>query len=273
MTSLDKPGAGPPTVIHAAPGRSGTMSMAAAYQILGLRTYHSQFADNLTNFRQYALLEEAAEAAHPWVPGARPRAPFTRADWDELFGDFDVVTENGACYMAELVAAYPDALVVVTERDFDPWWASYERQCVDKLWGTPGLTIIAAVMAALTGYRGVQAMSKQLLGCFGARDADELRRNAREYHRTYYADVRRLVPPERRLEYRLGDGWAPLCEFLGKEVPDVPFPRVNEAGQHDERLAELHKKLFSQAWRTLQPWVLGGGALAVVAAGVYFRRR
>lgn len=26
-----------------------------------------------------------------------------------------------------------------------------------------------------------------------------------------------------------GEGWAPLCAFLGKPVPDRPFPRSNAA--------------------------------------------
>jgi hypothetical protein len=27
----------------------------------------------------------------------------------------------------------------------------------------------------------------------------------------------------------LAEGWAPLCKFLGKPIPNEPFPRVNEA--------------------------------------------
>jgi hypothetical protein len=38
-----------------------------------------------------------------------------------------------------------------------------------------------------------------------------------------------LVPPERLLVYKLGDGWEPLCAFLEVAVPDVPFPRTNDA--------------------------------------------
>jgi hypothetical protein len=36
-----------------------------------------------------------------------------------------------------------------------------------------------------------------------------------------------LVPKERLLEWEIGDGWGPLCEFLGKPVPEVPFPHAN----------------------------------------------
>jgi Sulfotransferase domain len=35
------------------------------------------------------------------------------------------------------------------------------------------------------------------------------------------------VPPERLLVYEVGDGWEPLCRFLGVPVPDEPFPHVN----------------------------------------------
>ena len=43
----------------------------------------------------------------------------------------------------------------------------------------------------------------------------------------HYERVRRTVPAERLLVYRVQDGWEPLCRFLGVDVPDEPFPRVN----------------------------------------------
>jgi Sulfotransferase domain len=30
------------------------------------------------------------------------------------------------------------------------------------------------------------------------------------------------------LVFTIGDGWAPLCGFLGVPVPDAPFPRLND---------------------------------------------
>jgi sulfotransferase family protein len=30
------------------------------------------------------------------------------------------------------------------------------------------------------------------------------------------------------LEYRVGQGWKPLCEFLGKDVPEEDFPRADD---------------------------------------------
>jgi len=40
--------------------------------------------------------------------------------------------------------------------------------------------------------------------------------------------VRRLVPRDKLLEYRVSEGWEPLCAFLRKKIPDAPFPRIND---------------------------------------------
>jgi len=39
--------------------------------------------------------------------------------------------------------------------------------------------------------------------------------------------VAATVPPERLLVYDVAVGWAPLCRFLGVDVPDEPFPCLN----------------------------------------------
>ena len=39
--------------------------------------------------------------------------------------------------------------------------------------------------------------------------------------------VKREVPADRLLVWDPRDGWEPLCRFLGKPVPDTPYPRTN----------------------------------------------
>lgn len=55
-------------------------------------------------------------------------------------------------------------------------------------------------------------------------------------YRAHMARLRELVPPERLVFFDVRDGWGPLCAALGKEVPDVPFPRLND-GEAINRLA------------------------------------
>merc|ERR1711862_757757 len=40
--------------------------------------------------------------------------------------------------------------------------------------------------------------------------------------------VRDTVPSERLLEFDVRDGWGPLCDFLGKPIPNEPFPHIND---------------------------------------------
>ena len=40
--------------------------------------------------------------------------------------------------------------------------------------------------------------------------------------------VRKTVPSDRLLEFDVRQGWKPLCDFLGKPVPDGAFPHIND---------------------------------------------
>ncbi len=62
--------------------------------------------------------------------------------------------------------------------------------------------------------------------------------------------IRGLVAKDRLLEWTVEDGWEPLCEFLGKDVPNEPFPHVNtrDKGWKD-REARLRKDLVFPAMR------------------------
>lgn len=53
--------------------------------------------------------------------------------------------------------------------------------------------------------------------------------NALEESYYYHIEkVRAMIPPDRLLEFNGKEGWEPLCDFLGKPVPDTPFPHVND---------------------------------------------
>ena len=39
--------------------------------------------------------------------------------------------------------------------------------------------------------------------------------------------VKATIAKERLLVYSVREGWGPLCEFLGVDVPDAEFPNTN----------------------------------------------
>jgi hypothetical protein len=50
-----------------------------------------------------------------------------------------------------------------------------------------------------------------------------------ESYDSHIENVRRVVPKENLLEFQPGQGWHPLCEFLGKPVQSGPYPHLNDA--------------------------------------------
>lgn len=76
--------------------------------------------------------------------------------------------------------------------------------------------------------------------------------------------IRGLVPKERLLEFHVSKGWEPLCQFLGKPVPDIPMPFGNSGNEFNGRHAKLW---FDEFW----PAIRNFGLLVtlIVTAVVY----
>lgn len=53
--------------------------------------------------------------------------------------------------------------------------------------------------------------------------------------------VRRIAPPERFLEFKAEDGWEPHYAFLGKEVPESEYPRIDDSKEFAD-FAEILKR-------------------------------
>lgn len=247
-------------VIHVGLFRMATRSFTEAYRILGYKTHHGT-EDVLGN--PWVSIEQAAEATWPNVPDARPRSKFTRSDWDNLWGrEYDIVTDLASPFVVQLIEAYPDAKVVVVQRDFDSWWHSYQTGVLDKIF-SPSAQIFVVLIRYVLRSRAADAMMKLNYGLFNATNMAEIRAHARQTYDEYYRTIRTLVPPHRRLEYTIGDAWQPLCEFLGKEVPSKPFPRLNDGAARKESQRQGELMVLLRSARKMSSLVVGICAIAV----------
>jgi hypothetical protein len=93
----------------------------------------------------------------------------------------------------------------------------------------------------------------------------------KQVYEDHVAEVRSLVPPENLLEYKISDGWGPLCEFLGEEVPDTAFPRGNDMADFFKRCRGRNRRQMANA--ALQAVTMGGAVIAAgfVAASIFKR--
>ena len=157
----------------------------------------------------------------------------------------------------EQLKKYPGAKVVLTVRDSsDKWVASWKVlmdfiQVQERPFSLTYPTFIQWVPF-------MQAW-KRMRGCIGTHlglPPGELIRGWRQrpdsdaflaaQYEAHIAHVKANVPPEKLLVFNVKEGWGPLCAFLGKEVPDEPFPNVNES----KELARATRimKAVSYAW-------------------------
>lgn len=155
--------------------------------------------------------------------------PFTRRDWDELFREYDVGTDIISFFAMSLIEVYPDARVILVERDIEQWHKSI--RLLFQPWTHWSNRMLMRILGRLAGTRTGIATYKFSMGWTESTKPKDIMANARAAYIKRYEDIRATVPPEQLLEYTLADGWEPLAAFLGNTppAPDVKFPHINDA--------------------------------------------
>jgi hypothetical protein len=168
--------------------KTGTSSLHEALRILGYRSLH------WGGPQARALVRKAMEEGKPMLHYLDPDL--------EAVLDLEEVTYNFGLADAQ----YPGARFILTVRDLESWVESRRRHVESN--------------------RRAKAAGKYS-GPFLEIDVDA-------WVADYRAHIERVRDhfrgrPSELLEIDLaaGDGWEPLCEFLGHEIPGVPFPAQN----------------------------------------------
>ncbi len=192
-------------VIGAGFGRTGTLSLKSALETLGFGPC-------------YHMIEVWS---HPEVADFWERAgEGGDIDWDEVFGEYGATVDwPGCAFWRELVAAYPDAKVLLSVRDPQRWWESFSSTVLKQMAlppsEDPGVRSIQRVGLNVVAQRSFAGYDPEEAGFTAAFEA-------------HNAAVTSGVPADRLLVYRVTEGWSPLCDFLGVPVPDDEFPNVND---------------------------------------------
>ena len=194
-------------VVGSGLGRTGTKSLQTALGMLGLGPCHHM----------------VEVFAHPESMALWVEAGAGRPDWDAIFAGYgSMVDFPGAAYWRELAGYYPDAKVLHSKRDPDQWFDSTQA------------TIFAPGSFAL-----LQGPLSAFFGSFtgGFREHIHDRAFMTDYFRRHTEAVISAIPAERLLIYEAGQGWEPLCGFLGVAIPDAPYPSENSRAEFAARVA------------------------------------
>jgi hypothetical protein len=194
-------------VIGAGLGRTGTLSLNVALeQLLGGPCY--RMIELFKHPEHVNVWEQALDGHHP--------------DWHTLFADYRATGDwISAAFFAELVHAYPEAIVLLSVRDADDWWRSFRNTMVESLQSEVDSADPWEQAMSPTRQFTIRLLAERF-----TRDwTDEVA--AKAAFERHNAAVRAAISPDRLVEWRPGDGWSPICAALGRPVPPHPFPHVN----------------------------------------------
>lgn len=133
----------------------------------------------------------------------------------------------------ELMAAYPSAKIILTNRDVDTWHNSCSHTLLQARWyWVHEILQYFDWMTAL-----IHPLRKKYWRCLFA---DEFEANGKTAMLAHYAGIRDLAQQQGRqvLEMELSDGWEPLCSFLEVDVPPFPYPKMNDGGSWELKMRE-----------------------------------
>ena len=218
-------------------------ALKTAYEILGIPSSHwMTMAENPPDILMWA---EALESK--FDPKKQNPLPLDRNTFDMLLGNKGACTDQPAAIFAkELVAAYPEAKVVLVERDVDKWYRSFQT-VIDGA-DNPVVPFVTKIDRTFMGpmARVLDLATRNVFHVNRPRETwcmndpkhfEEWRQNAKAAYIAHNEEVKRVTPPERLLVFKLEHGWEPLCEFLGLPVPEVDFPKINDTEALKELLA------------------------------------
>jgi hypothetical protein len=140
-------------------------------------------------------------------------------EWSEFLEDYQAIVDwPGSAFWQELSLANPDALVILSVRS-EPgtWWRSADGSIFD-----------GSRNEQLPEHVEWQQMFLELLRTRLTPDwaQEQAANEAYEAHNDRVRAAAAAGACSRFLEWRVNDGWPPLCDALGVPVPREQFPHL-----------------------------------------------
>ena len=222
-------------VICAGRGKTGTKSISKALRYLGFTVF--DFEEQLLGF-----LDDWVDV---FQNGIKP-------DVKRIYQNADAVVDMpGNFFYEEILEAFPDCKVILSEREEDSWIESYVRQ-VESLFA---LRSTFATIVSPTVRKSNFVFDSYVNAASGSCNPKSTY-VIRKRYRIHNHRVKSIVPADKLLVYNVKQGWKPLCDFLECEVPTVAFP-------HENIKNEFAKKLPMTKWGRQIKWEVQRGVFVI----------
>ncbi|XP_039259639.2 uncharacterized protein LOC120336104 [Styela clava] len=225
--------------------KTGTKSTCEALRILGYNV-----SEHGRNFEE--LYED-------WMKVLKGDGHFE--DLRHMFKGYDATSERFAmAFWKDFLKAFPDIKLILTKRDdkhkfaksFINQFTKYNESAFSfplsvfsltaRRWFDIQRDVIAKVCKPHFDSKGFEVCKK-----FPILDHDQYAK----YYEDHNNDVIKNAPRDQLLVFNVKEGWGPVCQFLGHEIPDVPFPYENKNGaitahrlNHDSYVKKMYTEMY-----------------------------
>lgn len=206
-------------VIGAGWGRTGTMSLKKALEILGYNpTYHF-----------FEFLQHPSHVDH-WLDVIDGKG----VDFEKIYGSNPIYTATcdfpSCVFWKEQLASYPHAKVILTVRDPESWYQSARETIFRGIYSSP-YQLFGIRVVDLLGLNPIKREFWRKLFDRNIFAGDWSKKNIISAYQLHIAKVVKECPNDKLLLFDVKEGWKPLCTFLKKPIPKEPFPHLNDFAQ------------------------------------------
>jgi hypothetical protein len=191
--------------------RTGTTSLAVALEILGFGPCHNM--DDIFRDSNRTL---------KFIPAYNRE----KVDFHELMKGYgSTVDVPTADFYKEICQAYPNAKVILTVRDSDEKWFESFQNTIGSI-ATSNFYYFCVYL--IRNLRLQYLLGRKIFANWESR-YDEVDPSMHDKHN------KRIINENKDgevLVFNVKEGWAPLCKFLGVNIPEnIPFPHINDADE------------------------------------------
>lgn len=133
----------------------------------------------------------------------------------------------------------------VVDGDTSAWLESWKDW--RRFWYSPVAHNFVKTVELLTGTISGRTALKSIARWFGSKKRQDFSDKTEEAYMRRNQLVQESLPADWLLDYQCKDGWVSVGMFLGKEVSDVPFPRLNDLEPYQARARKEKRAQISQA--------------------------
>ncbi len=216
-------------VIGAGFGRTGTYSLKLALETLSFSPCYHMFdlIERPEDYCTWKNFDEADGFSKHFVDGYQA-----------------IVDFPGCLHLETLITRYPDAKVILSHRPAEEWYASARKTIISPYQAIEYMATRGFRIPFSRRERDRMRMFIYMRECIHRgiyQGKQHTKAHALQGYQQHIDYVQSIVPKGRLLNYEIREGWAPLCDFLGCDLPSQAFPTSNARGQYKGLLKSFYK--------------------------------